>query len=145
MLASLVALQVSFQTYLWRSGNFDYGSISSAGLLITMLVFWKLSRMRLKGLLELLGSTDGKGSGTLEGNSLASNIGYLLNKYSATWDARGLILSQDLAALRHVVDRLERLSANNEDDHEEAATVPHKHLNAPLLDDHEEEDEGDDF
>ena len=114
------------------------------GLLILLLLSSTRSRRRLKGLLELLGSTGGNGSGTLEGNSLASNIGYLLNKYTATWDHHGVILSQDLDRLRKDVSRLAKLFEQNEDDEEEDATAHDNNLNAYLPDDHEEEDAGGD-
>ena len=145
LLESLAEPWESYLSFLRTWVNSDSGSISFAVLLIIVLVFWKLSKRRLKGLLDLLGSTYGNGNGTLEGNSLASNIGYLLNKYTLTWGNHGVILSRVLDRLRHVEALLELLSEKNEDAQEEDATAPVKHLNASLLDDHEEEDAGDDY
>ena len=147
LLQSSVASPGDYLTSLLRLVNSDYGSILFVVALIIMSVLWRHYKKRLKGLLELLGSTDGSDFGTLEGNSLASNIGYLLNKYTRTWEVHGLNLSRDLEALGLAVDRLERLSANNEEYLEEAVIEPHKNiLNALLFDDerNEEDVEGDD-
>ena len=130
----------SFLILIWLLVNSDYGSISSVVLLIVMLVLWRHSKARLKGLLELLGSTDGNGSGTLEGNSLASNIGYLLNKYILTWESRGATLSQVLdrcGDVERALDSvLEKADFKNDADEEEQS--PPYNPNAFLLDDDDE-------
>ena len=149
----LQALQVSQVGYLenflmsiWLLVNSEYGSTLFAVALILLLISLKLSRRRLKGLLDLLGSTDGSDSGTLEGNSLASNIGYLLNKYTLTWENHGAVLSQDLEVLKRAVDQLSaRLYELSEVDHDVEERELLNHLNAPLLDDPEKDTEvGDD-